>query len=128
MFVIVIGGMAQGKLSYVLESSEYSMEDVNDGKELEFDNILSKPVLNHFHLLVRRALEQHYDCNKLVENILSSTSLTYLLCDEVGSGIVPMDCFERNYREQVGRILCKLVKNADRVIRMQCGIPTVIKG
>ena len=50
-----------------------------------------------------------------------------LICDEIGNGIVPIDRFEREYREQVGRILIEVAKRADRVERITCGIGQRIK-
>ena len=51
-----------------------------------------------------------------------------LLCDEVGCGVVPMDGGDRRWRERVGRTCCALAERAERVIRLYCGIPTIIKG
>ncbi len=45
-----------------------------------------------------------------------------LISDEIGNGIVPMDAFEREYREQTGRILIELAKEAEEVTRVICGI------
>ena len=50
-----------------------------------------------------------------------------LICDEVGNGIVPMDPFERRYREEVGRILIKVAQRASRVERVTCGLGQRIK-
>ena len=38
---------------------------------------------------------------------------------EVGYGLVPVDAFERQYREAVGRICTNLAACADRVDRVQ---------
>ena len=50
-----------------------------------------------------------------------------IICDEVGNGIVPMDAFEREYRERLGRFLIEVAKRADRVERIMCGIGQRIK-
>ena len=50
-----------------------------------------------------------------------------IICDEIGNGIVPMDPFERVYRERTGRILISLAENAEEVERIICGIPQKIK-
>jgi adenosylcobinamide kinase/adenosylcobinamide-phosphate guanylyltransferase len=42
-------------------------------------------------------------------------------------GVVPMDAWERIWRERVGRTCGKLASQATRVVRMVCGIPTIIK-
>ena len=50
-----------------------------------------------------------------------------LVCDEIGNGIVPIDAFERTYREQTGKILIRLAQEADEVVRVLCGIGQRIK-
>lgn len=47
---------------------------------------------------------------------------------EVGGGVVPVDPAERSAREAAGRLACLLARRADQVIRVFCGIPTVLKG
>ena len=50
-----------------------------------------------------------------------------LVSDEVGSGIVPIDAFEREFREKNGRVNCYLASQAEQVIRVPAGIGTRIK-
>lgn len=51
----------------------------------------------------------------------------YIISDEVGLGLVPCDAFEREYREMVGRVLCLLVKECNRVHRVFCGIGVILQ-
>ena len=51
-----------------------------------------------------------------------------VIATEVGGGIVPATAEERAAREAAGRLSCLLAKKADTVIRVFCGIPTVLKG
>ena len=46
---------------------------------------------------------------------------------EVGSGVVPIDTNDREYREAVGRALCVIAQEAESVIRCVCGIGVRIK-
>ncbi|MCI9019059.1 MAG: cobinamide kinase, partial [Lachnospiraceae bacterium] len=50
-----------------------------------------------------------------------------IVVNELGSGVVPIDAFDRNYRETTGRICCELAKKAREVHRVVCGIGMVIK-
>ena len=52
----------------------------------------------------------------------------YVLCREVGAGIVPIDPMERRWREETGRLCCKLAERAGGVVRLWCGIPQWLKG
>ena len=51
-----------------------------------------------------------------------------VIATEVGGGVVPATPEERAAREAAGRLACLLADRADRVIRVFCGIPTVLKG
>ncbi|KIR01579.1 hypothetical protein P261_00393 [Lachnospiraceae bacterium TWA4] len=51
-----------------------------------------------------------------------------LVSNELGYGIVPMDAFDRKYRETTGRICCMIAEQADEVYRVVCGLPQKIKG
>ena len=41
--------------------------------------------------------------------------------------IVPLEAFDRRWREETGRALCILAQNSQRVVRVTCGIGQVIK-
>ena len=51
-----------------------------------------------------------------------------VIAAETGAGIVPADPDERAARESAGHLACMLAERADVVVRVFCGIPTVIKG
>ena len=53
---------------------------------------------------------------------------TIVISTETGGGVVPMDENERRDREAAGRLSIMLAKRADTVVRVVCGIGTVIKG
>lgn len=51
-----------------------------------------------------------------------------VIATEVGGGIVPVDETQRAQREAAGRLACLLAARADTVVRLFCGLPTVLKG
>ena len=51
-----------------------------------------------------------------------------VIATEVGGGVVPVDPAERAAREAAGRLSCLLAQRAEAVVRVFCGIPTVLKG
>ena len=51
-----------------------------------------------------------------------------VIATEVGGGVVPADRSERAAREAAGRLSCLLARRAETVVRVFCGIPTVLKG
>jgi len=50
-----------------------------------------------------------------------------VIATEVGGGVVPVDAGERAAREAAGRLSCLLAQRAQRVIRVFCGLPMVLK-
>ncbi len=51
----------------------------------------------------------------------------FVITREVGSGVIPVDGFERLWREEAGRVNCFLASAADEVYLMNCGIGRKIK-
>lgn len=126
---LVIGGRAQGKLKHVLQEGGFTAEQVCDGENCPLPQITAqKPVLNHLHLLVRRLLQEGKEPDCFVEQMLAENPSVVIITDEIGLGIVPVDAFEREWRERTGRICCELAARADRVERVFAGIATVLKG
>ena len=67
-------------------------------------------------------------CDNLEQLAQELSQQQAVIATEVGGGIVPATAEERAAREAAGRLACLLAKKADTVIRVFCGIPTVIKG
>lgn len=135
-----IGGRAQGKLSLALQKHQgakvwdISEMDVNDKdgffRFLEGAPKDGKIIWNHFHMFVKRALSQEMEPLEIWETVsdfVDKQPNLIIICDEIGNGIVPMEQEERRYREETGRMLCKLAVKADSVERIFCGIPVKIK-
>ena len=49
---------------------------------------------------------------ELIDTLRKRDRELILICDEVGCGLVPVDAFEREYRETVGRICTALANRA----------------
>ena len=49
------------------------------------------------------------------------------MTNELGYGVVPVDAFDRLWREKTGRICTELAGKAEEVHRVVCGIGMVIK-
>lgn len=125
---LIIGGAYQGKLDFA--KKEYgleSQEDWADGAACSREELFSHRGINHFHLFVRRMLEQGEDVSRLAEELLEKNQEAVVVAAELGCGVVPMDAFDRNYRESCGRLCTRLAEGSSRVHRVICGIGTVIK-
>lgn len=130
---LVIGGCFQGKLDYVL--NEYKLtESYISENELPSEALLKKVenqkkrmVLNHFHIWMRNRMLQGGNPEQEIMDFVKQHSDMIVISDEIGNGIVPVDAFEREYRERTGRILVRLAEEADEVVRVVCGIGQKIK-
>ena len=112
--ILIIGGAAQGKLDYVLQKTGYAPDQVARSPE----EAKTLPVFD--------GVEEWPDLDE--EELLSANPGVILICDEVGCGVVPVDPAQRAWREQVGRLCCRLAKRAERVERIFCGLPMTLKG
>ena len=115
---LVIGGAGQGKLDYVLAKMGCGLQDVARDPE----TAKGKPILDGLEAWVRAHTDETLD------GLLAANPDVVILCDEVGCGVIPMDKEERVWREAVGRLCCALAARAERVERIFCGLPTVLKG
>ena len=108
--ILIIGGACQGKTTYAEEhfKTEYT-------------------IIDEYHLKVREQLKEGKDPLKEAEILLRENENCVIVSNDVGYGLVPIDPFERAYREAVGRVNCYLAGKAGQVIRIVCGIGTNIK-
>lgn len=107
--ILIVGGFAAGKRAWVKEALGYS------DAAFSRNPTDSAPVLYDL---------QDLD-NVSLEDLLQKE---VVICNEVGCGLVPVDPAERERRERTGRLCIELARQADRVIRVVCGVGTVIKG
>lgn len=134
--IFIIGGEHQGKLEYLFNISTFKKEDVIDCLEfdrLNLDEILTnnKSVIYNFNNLIKELLLMYDDeekVKKTVQTMIKENKKAVIISNEIGYGIVPIDRFERRYRELTGRICCEIAKEAREVHRVICGIGTIIKG
>ena len=113
--LLIIGGEASGKRSFA-KSLGYAESDMADGTLNEC------PVVYHVEQMVAADFEA---APELLEPLCRKE---VVICNEVGSGVIPVDYRVRLTREATGRLCVHLAQRADAVVRMVSGIPTVIKG
>lgn len=125
---LVIGGYAQGKLSYVLSKYHLQEDAVWDGALPDKASVQKETVvINHFHNWVKNCILEGGCPEAEMESFLKCYKNCIIISDEIGNGIVPTDSFEREYREHTGRLLVRLAENAEEVWRIICGIGQRIK-
>ena len=125
---LIIGGYSQGKLNYVLKNSEFGNYVICDGQLTDCIDANDKTIIiNHFHNWVKKSIINDGCPEKEVIEFVNKQPHCIIISDEIGNGIVPIDSFEREYRERTGRILIELAGMAEEVVRVICGIGQKIK-
>ena len=113
--VLILGGFGAGKRMY---AKTLGFSDT----EMSNDPHADAPVLFDLEAAVKA---DPASAEALLPLLLRKK---LILCREVGSGVIPLDPDEREWREAVGRLCCARAKEATAVVRVVCGIPTVLKG
>ena len=123
--ILVVGGAYNGKLSFVQEQFNISKENICFCNDENID--FSKKVIYKFHKCIYM---QRRNGNNPVDElckIKEKLKDKIIICDDISSGIVPLKKEERLWREDTGRCLQILSKEANIIYRVFCGIPTLIK-
>lgn len=113
--LLIVGGEGSGKRSFA-RTLGYSQQDMADAV------LDARPVLYHLEQMVFADPE----CTDTLLGELVNKEV--VICNEVGSGVIPADRAERVGREATGRLCVLLAQKADCVVRMVSGLPMVIKG
>lgn len=123
--ILVFGGAYNGKLEFVKEKYDISNEEIffSRDENLEFE----KKVICGLHMLTRACILKKLDPLKLIKNNMELLQDKIIICDEINSGIVPMEKLDREWREATGRILQFLSKNSSDIYRIFFGIEEKIK-
>lgn len=153
--ILITGGRAQGKRAFWegKMTSEEKEKSGNTGlwikgEQAVFDEFLHSHYACGFHFFIRRLLmgdpslnapdwvyhsmERQNGClllnrKVLTESLFEACPGRILVTDEIGLGIVPLDPFEREYREETGRICCLLASESEQVWRVVCGLGQRLK-
>ena len=144
--ILVTGGTAQGKREFVERDliGELAGERTGgmagrpaggraviwvDGAAAEPDCFLSAPFCHNLQAFVRRIVsgEIAVDLVELTELMQKARPDRVIVTDEIGGGIVPTDPMERTWREETGRVCCRLAAAAGQVWRVNCGLGQRIK-
>lgn len=122
---MIIGGAYQGKTEYARKM--YLQLSWISGELAGEKELMSAQGVTDFQQYIRRELKEGKDVSDLAERIIRDNPDIILVSQEVGYGVVPVDAFDRKYREAVGRVCTKLAAYSHKVTRVVCGIGTVIK-
>ncbi len=129
--ILITGGAFQGKLEAAEElfSEKESGKEplVLEGTQKELERLQKADIIHDFHLWIRGILEESKDPYEMTEKLLETNPSVIIILNQMGCGIVPIDSFDRKYRETVGRIGCLLAQKAEEVYLLNCGIARRLK-
>ena len=120
---LIIGGKGQGKRDYVASAYNIAPADIVS----ELSAAKSAKVLYGLEEEVARCLREGIEPEAVVEELCRENPDIIIICRELGCGVVPVERFDREWRERTGRICCELAKTAESVERVLCGIAMRIK-
>lgn len=110
--ILIVGGACQGK-------GDWAREVLGAREE---------QIVAHVEREIRALLDAGLDPEQEIRRLAEGWADAVLLLDDISCGVVPMDAADRAWREAVGRCGAHLARRADKVVRVFCGIGTVIKG
>ncbi len=128
MTVLIIGGVCQGKREYAVKRFALCEAEIWDPAQAETLFTAQTRAVDRLELWVKQRLLQGETPSAIETAILPLLVDRIVLCNDISCGIIPTDPFERQWRETVGRLLCDFAAQADQVVRIQSGIPQIIKG
>ena len=122
--IMVTGGAYQGKTAYVMQNFGITADVIADGGECSTDELKTARCITNYQELVKRLGS---GCISFTEELCRENGSAVVIINEIGCGIVPIEKSERVWRENVGHCGCILAANSDKVIRIVCGMPQIIK-
>lgn len=127
--ILIIGGAFQGKRQFA-ETITGKNAGWCDGRTAQWEEFCQSAYCVHLPAMVDRRMKtegDNFSGESFVSRLLSGGIDKILIGEEVGSGIVPMDAYQRRWREETGRIYCMLAEQAVQVWRVTGGIGQQIK-
>ena len=124
--ILIFGGAFQGKLDYARKHWNFNEDDIfYCDNSLTID--LSKKVIYGLEKFCFACVCEDADAKGVLK--MSDEPLTdkIIIMDDVSQGVVPIDTDRRAWREDVGRTMLWLAKEADEVHRVFCGLGQRIK-
>ena len=123
--ILIIGGAYQGKLDYAKAAFSLAPEDIFTctGTEIDF----SKPCVNALEEFCYACIQREMDPIAYVQEHREDWQNSILICNDLSSGVVPMDPVDRQWRHAAGQLCQYLAGQAKQVSRIFCGLEQRLK-
>ncbi|MDE5582726.1 MAG: bifunctional adenosylcobinamide kinase/adenosylcobinamide-phosphate guanylyltransferase [Ruminococcus sp.] len=124
----IVGGAFQGKTEFAVKNFGISEAEITDVGKCSVNQFSEFTNVKNYHSFIRTLMDMKIDPIEFTNVICEKKSDMVIIMNEVGCGIIPMDEKERKWREICGKCGCIIAENSEIVVRVICGIGTVIKG
>ena len=122
---MVVGGAWQGQLEWAKE--HYENRSWIDGNTCPLEAVFTCEGIYDFQEYIKRVMLENRNMDEFAKELISKNPDIVIVSNELGYGLVPIEPFDRKYREQVGRTCTELAAFAEQVVRVVMGIGSVIK-
>lgn len=123
--ILIIGGAYQGKLDYAKSAFALNPEDIFTctGTEIDF----SRRCIHALEEFCYACIQEGLDPIAYVQAHRGQWQESILICNDLSSGVVPMDPVQRQWRHTTGRLCQFLAGEARQVSRIFCGLEQRLK-
>ncbi|MCL2405939.1 MAG: bifunctional adenosylcobinamide kinase/adenosylcobinamide-phosphate guanylyltransferase [Defluviitaleaceae bacterium] len=125
--ILIFGGVYQGKLEYAIGRFGLTEEDITLCADENATCPTGRKVIGDIEKWILALIKDDKNVLEETEQFINKNRDTIVICTDISCGIVPIDPIMRKWREEVGKFLGLLATNSDEVIRLYCGIPTILK-
>lgn len=125
--IVITGGAYQGKMEVAKNLCKKKNPVIAEGESASQKELEQADIIAHFHLYIKRLMEEGGVPENQVQELIQKNPTVILEITQLGCGVVPMEAFDRSYREKVGRISCQLAEIAEAVYLVNCGISKRLK-
>ena len=126
--VLIFGGAYQGKLDYALQRFGLTKDDVAYCIESDTANPADRLIVYEVDKWILALVRAGEDIARHTEQFFRANHDAIIICNDISCGVVPEDPILRRWREEVGRFMAAASHHSNEVIRLYCGIPTILKG
>ena len=122
---LITGGRCMGKRAYAEKFYGNNFKSVCN---LKNENLFEADLILNLHTGVRNLMLKNIDPVNYFMEHLKILEHSVIIGDDISCGVIPVDEFERRWRDNTGIIYQNLAGQADRVDYIWAGLALKLKG
>jgi len=126
--ILIFGGAYQGKLEYALQRFGLAEDDVIFCADGETALPTGRKIICGIDKWILSLIRADSNITHEASRFINQNPGAIIICNDISCGVVPTCPVMRKWREEVGRFLGRLARQSNEVVRLYCGIPTILKG